>query len=57
MKRSLLFLMLALALTSPLSAMLKHIERVTPRIGQSGTTVKVAIQGAHLQDQARVNAP
>jgi len=54
MKRFILFFTLVLAHTSPLSAMLKHIERVTPRIGQRGTTLEVAIQGAHLQDPKEI---
>jgi len=54
MPRSLLILVIAAALTSPLSAMLKHIERVTPRIAQLGTTVDVSIQGAHLGDPKEI---
>lgn len=34
--------------------MLKHIERVTPRIAQRGTTVDVSIQGAHLKDPREI---
>lgn len=54
MKHFVLILSLAFVTTSPLSAMLKHIERVTPRIGQRGTTVEVVIQGAHLQDPKEI---
>lgn len=35
-------------------AMLKHIERVTPRIAQRGTTVEVLIQGAHLDEPKEI---
>ena len=34
--------------------MLKHIERVTPRVGQRGTTVEVAIHGTHLNDPKEI---
>lgn len=34
--------------------MLKHIERVTPRIAQRGTTVEVSIQGAHLDEPKEI---
>ncbi len=56
MKRVIHILTLALAWTAPLQAgsMLKHIERVTPRIGQRGTTLEVAIQGAHLEDPREI---
>ena len=54
MKHFVLILSLAFATTSPLSAMLKHIERVTPRIGQRGTTVEIVLQGAHLQDPKEI---
>ena len=54
MKRSFLTFTLAFALTMPLSAMLKHVERVTPRIGQRGTTVDVVIQGVHLVDPKEI---
>lgn len=49
-------LLLALAAFSPLQAgaMLKHIERVTPRIAQRGTTVEVVIQGAHLDEPKEI---
>ena len=36
------------------SAMLKHVEVVTPRIGQRGTTVEVTIQGAYLKDPQEI---
>lgn len=54
MKRVFPIATLWLALTAPLGAMLKHIERVTPRIGQRGTTVEVVIQGAHLGDPREI---
>ena len=34
--------------------LLKHIERVSPRIGQQGTTVEVTIQGTWLKDPREV---
>jgi hypothetical protein len=54
MKRALLSTALLLALTAPLGAMLKHIERVTPRIGQRGTTVEISIRGTHLDDPKEI---
>lgn len=45
---------LASALPLPAGAMLKHIERVTPRIAQRGTTVEVSIQGAHLDEPKEI---
>ncbi len=54
MPRVLIIFTLAFALTSPLSAMLKHVERVTPRIGQRGTTVDIVIQGVHLADPREI---
>lgn len=54
MKRTVLVLTLLLGSTSPLGAMLKHIERVTPRIGQRGTTLEVTIQGARLEDPKEI---
>src|SRR5688500_180610 len=54
MMRPVLILTLVFTLTSPLGAMLKHIERVTPRIGQRGTTLEVVLQGAHLKDPQEV---
>ena len=47
---------MAMVLARPLvaGAMLKHIERVTPRIGQRGTVVEVALQGAHLDDPREI---
>ena len=49
-----LVMCLSLAGPSALSAMLKHIEVVTPRIGQRGTTVEVTIQGDCLKDPREV---
>lgn len=45
-----------LAATGPVEAqaLLKHVERVTPRIGQQGTTVEVTIQGAWLKEPREV---
>ena len=45
-----------LAAASPAAAqgLLKHVERVTPRIGQRGTTVEVTIQGTWLQEPREV---
>ena len=54
MKRFLLSAALLFALTTPIRAMLKHVERVTPRIGQRGTTVEVSIQGSHLDDPKEI---
>ena len=54
MKRSILIFALALTMPLKAGAMLKHIERVTPRIGQRGTVVEVAIQGAHLEDPKEI---
>lgn len=56
MKWFLFLFALTLSLSIPLDAgaMLKHIERVTPRIGQRGTTVEVLIQGAHLDDPREI---
>ncbi|RFC41628.1 MAG: hypothetical protein DVB23_003375, partial [Verrucomicrobia bacterium] len=54
MKRALLSTALLLALTAPLGAMLKHIERVTPRIAQRGTTVEISIRGTHLDDPKEI---
>jgi hypothetical protein len=44
------------ALLGPFTAgaMLKHIERVTPRVGERGTTVEVSIRGAHLDDPREI---
>ena len=54
MKRVLLSAALLFAITAPLRAMLKHIERVTPRIAQRGTTVDVSIRGSHLDDPKEI---
>jgi hypothetical protein len=56
MRKCILISTLALSLTGRVDAgaMLKHIERVTPRIAQRGTTVEVVIQGAHLQEPREV---
>lgn len=54
MKRILLSTALLFALASPLGAMLKHLERVSPRIGQRGTTVEISIRGAHLDDPKEI---
>jgi hypothetical protein len=56
MQRHVCILSLLLALAQPLSAgaMLKHVERVTPRIGQRGTTVEITLQGAHLDDPKEI---
>lgn len=54
MKRLFLIAAVLSVVTAPLGAMLKHIERVTPRIGQRGTTVEVSIQGAHLDDPKEI---
>ena len=47
-------LVLMLVCRANAGAMLKHIERVTPRIAQRGTTVEVTIRGAHLQDPREI---
>jgi hypothetical protein len=56
MKRFVLIFIFTLvfAHTSPVWAMLKHIERVTPRIGQRGTTLEVILQGARLEDPKEI---
>jgi len=54
MKLPVLILGLLGILASPAEAMLKHLERVTPRVGQRGTTVEVVLQGAHLQDPQEI---
>jgi hypothetical protein len=56
MHRHVCILSLLLTLAQPgfAGAMLKHLERVTPRIGQRGTTVEVSIQGAHLDDPREI---
>jgi hypothetical protein len=46
--------LLASALPSEAGAMLKHLERVSPRIGQRGTTLEISIQGAHLDDPREI---
>jgi hypothetical protein len=46
--------LLASALPGEAGAMLKHLERVSPRIGQRGTTVEISIQGAHLDDPREI---
>jgi len=46
--------LVASALSSEAGAMLKHLERVSPRIGQRGTTVEISIQGAHLDDPREI---
>jgi hypothetical protein len=46
--------LVASTLPSEAGAMLKHLERVSPRIGQRGTTVEISIQGAHLDDPREV---
>ena len=47
---------LSLVTMAPVSAqgLLKHIERVTPRIAQRGTTVEVTIQGGWLKEPREV---
>ena len=45
---------LATALPGYAGAMLKHLERVSPRIAQRGTTVEVSIRGAHLDDPREI---
>lgn len=40
--------------SAALAGMLKHIEHVTPRVGQRGTTVEVTIQGMCLQNAREI---
>ena len=48
------FVLLATCSGGTASAMLKHIEVVTPRIGQRGTTVEVTIQGSFLKNPREI---
>ena len=48
------FLLLAFATSAHAGAMLVHIERVSPRVAQRGTTVEVTIQGMCLKDAREV---
>lgn len=42
--------LLAASVSSASAQLLKHIERVIPRIGQRGTTIEVTIQGTWLRE-------
>jgi hypothetical protein len=53
-RTSVIFTLFTLALPLSAGAMLKHLERVTPRIGQRGTTVEITLQGAHLDDPKEI---
>ena len=54
--RSLSRILCLLFLSAPaiLNAMVHHIEAVTPRAGQRGTTVEVILDGAYLKDPREV---
>ncbi|WP_395741581.1 serine protease [Prosthecobacter sp.] len=45
---------LFIAAPAILHAMVHHIEAVTPRAGQRGTTVEVILDGAHLKDPREI---